>query len=84
MRRVIPPSHVYKGRVEARLNYPASDPPDRIEIRGTTWTLERTAKRRWNPRYAMWVCPHCDGADMSGNEFCPTCGIRFVGNGPSE
>lgn len=83
-RTIIPSNHLYNGCVEARLHYPINSPPETIEIRGKKWVLERSAMRKWNSRHSMWVCPHCDKGEMSKNTFCPDCGVRFIGNEPSE
>ena len=80
LRLTIPSHHVYCGTMEARLKYPLDRPPDVIKLDRNRWVLERTAKRKWDERYGMYVCPTCNGRDVSSFSYCPNCGVKFISN----
>lgn len=83
-------SHIYPNRgvltVEARVTYPSAEPPEHLVIHGTRFRRERTYRRLWDDKFKTYVCPACNGHDVTRQSYCDRCGARLDGfnGGPRD
>ena len=68
--------------VFASIDYPAAKPPERIEIAGTNYIIERTAKRAKVPRKSHvslghHECGACSVIVGAHDHYCRMCGARL-------